>query len=277
MKTDTDTGKFSDVPVRVKSWGYIIAVFVAMLLHPFLMYVIVSLLSLYALKEYFTMTSLKNKTLLYLIYFVIIPVSISFFINNYLLFALSIILYIAFLLIVNKLFIREKNQNRNIIIGIILCVFFIGHLSFLRNLNNLSQQIMGLKLVLFIVLLTELNDVFQYLTGKTFGKRKITPKISPNKTLEGFFGGIILTTFLANILGLFLLPHKSFLVYTALGALIAVLGFCGDVFMSFIKRKARVKDTGNLIPGHGGLLDRLDSLLFVLPIAYWIIVLMYFK
>jgi phosphatidate cytidylyltransferase len=102
------------------------------------------------------------------------------------------------------------------------------------------------------VVVTELNDVFQYLMGKFFGKRKITPHISPNKTLEGLIGGIFLTVILSNILGFFLLK-TDFSINTILGIALGISGFFGDIFMSYLKRKTNVKDTGNLLPGHGGI------------------------
>lgn len=277
MKTSTDCGKYADVPVRVKSWGYIIFVLAAMLLHPLSMSVIATLLSLYALWEYFTMTSVVNKALRYTAYSMSIPVFISLYTCNYRLFVLVVAIYIIVLLLINVSLAKAGNRHIHIIAGVALCVFPIGHLAFIRELNNPQEQIDGVKLVLYLVLLTELNDVFQYLTGKAFGKRKITPRISPNKTVEGFIGGVVLTILLSYATGWFLFPQKSIAVYTVAGIMIAVLGFCGDLLMSLIKRKSKVKDTGTLIPGHGGLLDRMDSLLLVLPVSYWSILLLYFN
>lgn len=277
MRMDSNTGKYADVPVRVKSWGYIILVFAVMLLHPLSMSVITVLLSLYALREYFAMTAVRNSILLFPAYSIAIPVFVALHTNNYRLFVLSIVSYIAVLLIISMLFARERSQCINIAAGIVFCVFSIGHLAFIRALDNPPEQISGLRLALFIVILTELNDVSQYLTGKIWGKRKIAPRISPNKTVEGFLGGIVCSALLANVAGWFLIPQKGVFVYTVSGILIAVLGFCGDILMSLVKRKNKVKDTGNLIPGHGGLLDRMDSLLLVLPAFYWTILFLYFK
>ncbi|BFO64871.1 hypothetical protein KCF3NO3_08540 [Chryseobacterium sp. KCF3-3] len=123
--------------------------------------------------------------------------------------------------------------------------------------------------IIFIVVVTELNDVFQYLMGKFFGKHKITPQISPNKTLEGLIGGVFLTVILSNILGYFLL-ETGILTNSILGIVLGISGFLGDIFMSYIKRKTGVKDTGNLLPGHGGLLDRMDSLVFNAPLFFWL-------
>lgn len=158
-------------------------------------------------------------------------------------------------------------------LGGIVIAAMLAHLALIVNLDVSSTT--GVRLVLLLIITTECNDIFQYLTGKMFGKRKIAPKISPNKTVEGFLGGLILTSVLTNLLGLFLLPEQSILFYTLLGLGISFFGFCGDLLISKIKRRAGVKDTGRLIPGHGGLLDRVDSLIFSAPLFYWLIRLMY--
>lgn len=105
----------------------------------------------------------------------------------------------------------------------------------------------------------------QYLFGKTFGKHKITPKVSPNKTVEGLLGGVVSTAVIAGILAKFLTPF-SFWQAFILGAILAIAGFFGDITMSAIKRDIGVKDTGALLPGHGGILDRLDSMIFTVPL-----------
>lgn len=162
--------------------------------------------------------------------------------------------------------------KRHLLAGLLVGAL-LGHLAFIISLE--VPLTTGVKLVLLLVITTECNDIFQYLTGKRFGKRKIAPRISPNKTVEGFLGGLILTPLLANLLGIFFLPDRGIACYTLLGLGIAVSGFCGDLFISKIKRRAGVKDTGKLIPGHGGLLDRADSLIFSAPLFYWFIRLMY--
>ena len=178
-----------------------------------------------------------------------------------------------------KEFIAMFSSLRNRKTYYILCVLIVPlsmvHLVFIGELNIPTQNIRGINALILLVLLTELNDVFQYLSGKFFGKKKITPRISPNKTWEGFLGGLVLTIGFANLLSFYLLPDKGFVLYSIMGLLIGVFGFCGDIYISSIKRYAGVKDTGNLIPGHGGLLDRIDSLLFITPVYYWLLYLMY--
>lgn len=122
--------------------------------------------------------------------------------------------------------------------------------------------------LLFLVLVTEVNDIAQSLIGGRFGKRAITPGISPNKTWEGFLGGLGVTIVLAVVSGHWLTPFDA--VYAAcVGGLMALTGFLGDLTASAIKRDAGVKDFGRLLPGHGGLLDRLDSLTFTAPALYY--------
>ena len=116
--------------------------------------------------------------------------------------------------------------------------------------------------VIFLVVTTELNDIYQYLTGKSLGKRKILPQISPNKTIEGFAGGLLLTPLLSIGLGTLLRLPISMFTLAIIGLAISFFGFWGDVTFSYLKRRAGVKDTGTLIPAHGGLLDRIDSLLY---------------
>ena len=118
-----------------------------------------------------------------------------------------------------------------------------------------------------------LTDTFGFLVGKSIGKRKLAPHVSPNKTWAGFFGGLFGGVFGAGLAYKLFFPQgtlpPSSLVGLGLG--IAVLAIFGDLFESLIKRSAGVKDSGTLIPGHGGALDRLDALIFVAPAFYlWV-------
>ncbi len=115
-------------------------------------------------------------------------------------------------------------------------------------------------------MLTELNDIYQYLFGKRFGKRKIVPKVSPNKTVEGFLGALTATT--ATALALMFLTPFTLPEALMAGMLIASAGFVGDVVVSMIKRDVGIKDSGTLIPGHGGILDRIDSLTYTAPLFF---------
>jgi phosphatidate cytidylyltransferase len=155
--------------------------------------------------------------------------------------------------------------------GIMTLVFGLSHIAYLLVLpeeNNPGAG--GAGLVLFLVFLTQFNDVAQYLWGKMLGRHKIIPKVSPNKTWEGFLGGVVTTTGLALLLAPWLTP-MAWPMALAAGALISVAGFIGDVTISALKRDIGLKDTGTMLPGHGGILDRIDSLTYTAPLFFhWI-------
>lgn len=153
---------------------------------------------------------------------------------------------------------------------LMLTVFGISHIAYLLSLPDLPGYSSGGRgLLLFLVFLTEINDVLQFVWGKLLGKHKIIPKVSPNKTWEGFIGGLVSTTFIGYFLG-FLTPLSDGQVLFV-SFMIAGSGFIGDIVMSSVKRDIGVKDTGSAIPGHGGLLDRIDSLSYTAPVFFHII------
>lgn len=122
----------------------------------------------------------------------------------------------------------------------------------------------GLGWFLFALLITWMSDTFAYLVGKSIGRTKLIPRVSPNKTVEGALGGLVAAALtgwaLVQLLGLPMHP----VIAAGLGAVLSVLGMLGDLFESQLKRRARVKDSGDAIPGHGGFLDRIDALIWVL-------------
>jgi phosphatidate cytidylyltransferase len=122
---------------------------------------------------------------------------------------------------------------------------------------------------LFLLLLTVMvSDTAQYYSGRAFGRRLLAPAISPKKTIEGAVGGVVFGTALLTIAGSWWLPTIPAALRALVGAAIVVLGIVGDLFESMLKRSAGVKDSSALIPGHGGVLDRIDALLFAAPIYY---------
>lgn len=112
------------------------------------------------------------------------------------------------------------------------------------------------------------NDTFAYLFGRSFGKHKLYPSVSPNKTWEGFYGGII-STIIAALIMSYYLDFMPLIGWLGLGIIVLIFGTVGDLFESALKRSFNLKDSGTFMPGHGGILDRLDSLLFTLPISYF--------
>jgi phosphatidate cytidylyltransferase len=112
------------------------------------------------------------------------------------------------------------------------------------------------------------SDSAQYYTGRAFGRRPLSPAISPNKTVEGAAGGVIFGTTAMTLVGMRIFPHTPIVLLVLTGATVVTLGIVGDLFESLLKRSAGVKDSSALIPGHGGVLDRIDSWLFAAPVYY---------
>jgi phosphatidate cytidylyltransferase len=130
-------------------------------------------------------------------------------------------------------------------------------------------RVVGGPRVLFLLMLTVMvSDTAQYYTGRLFGRRPLAPLVSPKKTIEGAIGGLVFGTALFVIVGAWWLPAVPAAFRALLGVAIVALGIGGDLFESMLKRSAGVKDSSTLIPGHGGVLDRIDALLFAAPIYY---------
>ena len=121
---------------------------------------------------------------------------------------------------------------------------------------------------LLLIATIVVSDTAQYYTGRTFGRRPLAPAISPKKTVEGAIGGLVLGTTFMALAALRILPLTGYLPLLVLGLSVVTLGICGDLFESRLKRSAGVKDSSALIPGHGGVLDRIDALLFAIPAYY---------
>jgi phosphatidate cytidylyltransferase len=128
----------------------------------------------------------------------------------------------------------------------------------------------GLQYVIFALLIIWTTDSGAYFTGKKFGKKKLWPEISPNKTIEGFIGGIATAIIFAVVYQLISPISSSYFVLVIVTILASIFGQVGDLVESALKRHYKVKDSGNILPGHGGVLDRFDSLLFVLPLLHFL-------
>lgn len=159
--------------------------------------------------------------------------------------------------------------------GVLYVGFLFSHLLLLRGLDQGTGWDAGLKWVLFAILCTWAADIFAYFVGMAIGKRKLAPKISPKKSVEGFAGGAAA----AVVVGFLCAPLVSIPAWEAalLALLIAGISVLGDLAESALKRYVGVKDSGSILPGHGGILDRFDSSLFVLPFVYYIVTSFYIK
>ncbi|MFD1850350.1 phosphatidate cytidylyltransferase [Oceanobacillus bengalensis] len=149
---------------------------------------------------------------------------------------------------------------------VLLATFYIG-LGFFYLIETRTGD-SGLKNIFFAFLIIWSTDTGAYLVGRKFGKRKLWPTISPNKTVEGALGGILLACIVAGIFHTITPFSHSFIIVILVAILASIFGQVGDLVESALKRNYGVKDSGKILPGHGGILDRFDSLLFVLPLLH---------
>jgi len=150
--------------------------------------------------------------------------------------------------------------------GLVICVFCISHVPALMTLGIPGFEGRQLQLIAFLVLVVQGSDVLQYVWGKLAGKHKVAPKLSPSKTVEGLVGGVASATALGA--SLYWITPFTPLQAAGISFAICMMGFLGGLVMSAIKRDAGVKDWGQMIEGHGGMLDRLDSLAFAAPVYF---------
>jgi phosphatidate cytidylyltransferase len=252
--------------LRLKSWWVMCLIFLFVALSgPLVTCIGLGLLSFFALRELYTHLKLReaDRSIL-LVCYLCIPVQYYFAYKgwyNLFLSFLPVFMFISipFLLVMTgetKDIVRSMGlMPSSLMIGI----FGISHMAMLvchPELNADSN--VGKGLLLFLIFLTQINDVMQFTFGKLFGRHKIMPSVSPNKTWEGFIGGLISTTIIGYFMG-FLTPLNTWQLLVV-SFTVAVFGFVGDAIVSAIKRDFGVKDMSDAIPGHGGYLDRIDSL-----------------
>ena len=160
----------------------------------------------------------------------------------------------------------RRNKSKLMPIILVLIPFIIIQMF---NLQNNSNETYNPSIILFMFLLVWSFDSFAYIVGINLGKNKIMPSISPKKSWEGFFGGFICTMMLSQIFANYLNISELNIMLTS--ALVPLSASLGDFIISYYKRIAKVKDSGKLIPGHGGILDRMDAFLLTIPVFYILI------
>ncbi len=264
----------ANLNARTRAWWLMVAIFLlAMLSGGIGSVILFGLTSFLALREFITMTPTKrgdHGTLLWL-FFVITPIQYGLVaIGWYGLFAIFIPVY-AFLFVPLRSVLsgdceRFLERTATIQWALMICVYCVSHAPALLTLEIPGFEGKNGKLLLYFVLVVQASDVLQYIWGKTLGKHKIAPAVSPNKTWEGFLGGVATAT----LLGTALWWATPFTPWQAAGMSFAItlMGFAGGLVMSAIKRDRGVKDYGTLIKGHGGVMDRIDSLCFSAPVFF---------
>lgn len=229
-----------------------------------------------ALREFITLTDTRRADhwALAAAFFIVLPVQYYLiWIEWYGLYSIFIPVY-AFLLM--PIIAAARGDTDHFLVRIaevqwalMICVFSTSHVPALLSLQIAGYEGRNVLLIAFLVIVVQISDVLQYVWGKLIGRTKIAPKLSPSKTVEGFAGGALSATAVGA--GLSWMTPFTPLQAAFLSLVIVLLGFFGGLVMSAIKRDRGVKDWGNLIAGHGGFIDRLDSVVFSAPIFFHLV------
>ena len=263
----------AELRARYLSWLVLVPVMlVPILLGAFWTILAVMLLSLLCYREYARVTGCFRYRMISLVVVVgILLVFFAVFDHWYGLFVAAAPLTVGAIAVVALAADQPKGYIQRVALGVLGFMLFgvgLGHLAYFGNDTDYRPML------LMLIVGIQMNDVFAYLSGKLFGHRKLMPHTSPNKTIGGSLGALVLTTALVAIVGHYVFedsPMGRPACVIGLGLIVSVLGQLGDLMLSAIKRDIGIKDTGRLIPGHGGLLDRFDSTLLVAPAAFHLI------
>jgi phosphatidate cytidylyltransferase len=272
----------TNLQLRVRTWWQMVSVFAAALLVGRTVSILFfALLSFLALKEYFSLipTRRVDRRVLFWAYLAI-PFQYLWVSWEWYGMFLAFIPVFCFLLLPVRMLAIGATEGYlkaagSLQWGLMTTVFSLSHAAFLLILRPAADptRIVGPGLVLLLVLLTELNDIAQYLWGKAIGREPIAPKVSPNKTRAGFVGGLLTTTAVGTLIGPLLTPLGTG-ASAAASLLIACGGFVGDLNITAVKRDLGIKDSGTALPGHGGILDRVDSLTYTAPLFFHLVYVM---
>jgi phosphatidate cytidylyltransferase len=259
---------------RIKAWWTMSAVFAVSLATGGIGSVILfAILSFFALREFITITPTRpaDHSALFWVFFVITPLQYYLVATQwYGLFAVLIPVH-AFLFIPSRIAVAGDpaaflDRSAKIQWGLMVCVYCVSHAPALLMLNVPHFEGKNARLLFFLVVVVQLSDVLQYVWGKLLGRHKIAPVISPSKTWEGFVGGVLTATAIGGALW-WATPFSPWQA-TGMAFAITIMGFAGGLTMSAIKRDRGVKDWGAAIEGHGGVLDRIDSICFAAPMFF---------
>jgi len=273
-RNDAARATVENLVARIKAWWFMCAIFaITLAVGRAGSLVLFGLLSFLALREFITLTRTHraDHRTLFWAFFVFTPLQYWLVgVQWYGMFALLIPVY-AFLFVAARVAAAGDTQRfleraAEIHFGLMLCVFCVSHAPALLMLDIPGFEGRNANLLMFLVLVAQMSDVLQYVWGKLTGRHRIAPTVSPNKTVEGFLGG----TGTAVLIGaaLWWVTPFSPLQAAGMSAAIALMGFFGGLVMSAVKRDRGVKDFGSVIEGHGGILDRIDSICFAAPIFF---------
>jgi phosphatidate cytidylyltransferase len=276
-KNDASRATIDNLNARIRAWWKMCAIFaVAVLIGRIGSLVLFGIISFLAMREYMTLVPTRrgDHRTLFWSFFVIMPLQYYLIgIQWYGLFAIMIPV-LACIFIPPSIAIAGDTEHfleraSKIQFGIMVCVYSLSHAPALLLLKIPGFEGHDARLLLYLVIVDQMSDVLQYVWGKLIGKRKIAWRVSPNKTWEGFVGGVVSATALGTALW-WATPFTP-LQSAGMSLMICILGFNGGLVMSAIKRDIGIKDFGVVIEGHGGILDRIDSLCFAAPIFFHLV------
>jgi phosphatidate cytidylyltransferase len=259
---------------RVRAWWAMVLVSALTLsVGPGGIIALFGVLSFLCLREFITQTPVRrgDHSALFVCFFLAIPAQYLLVAYGwYGLFAIFIPVYVFLALPILAVLFRDTQRflDRSAAMhwGLMICVYCLSHIPALLTLRIGGFEGRTPLLVIFLVLIVQSSDVFQYAWGKLLGRHKVAPTLSPNKTVEGLIGGLLSSTGLGASLH-WLTPFSAAQA-AAISLLITCLGFLGGLVLSAIKRDRGIKDWGASLPGHGGILDRLDSLCWAAPVFF---------
>lgn len=259
---------------RIRAWWGMVAIFaIAFVFGKTVTLVLFALTSFYCLREFISLTPTRpaDHTALAFAFYVFLPLQYLLIgVDWQTLFSIAIPVY-AFLLLPVLSVLKHDTDNflartAKVQWALMLTVYCISHAPALLLLKIPGYEGQGVLLLFFLVAVVQLSDVLQYVFGKLMGRHKIAPVVSPNKTWEGFVGGGLVAT----LIGAALYGITPFSPWQAAGMALAIVlaGFCGGLVLSAVKRSMGAKDWGRMIQGHGGALDRMDSVTFAAPVFF---------
>lgn len=274
LSPNGENATIENLNARIKAWWVmVLLVALAFLAGRIGVILLFAFCSFAALREFVTLTNTRRADhwALAAAFFVVLPVQYGLiWAEQYGIYSIFIPVY-AFLLMPIIAVLRGETQGFLIRIAevqwaLMIAVFCASHVPALLTLQIPGYEGRNVLLIAFLVIVVQLSDVLQYVWGKLFGRTKIAPKLSPSKTVEGFVGGVASATGIGALLW-WITPFTP--VQAGIMAfVITMMGFFGGLVMSAIKRDRGVKDWGHMIGGHGGLIDRLDSVVFAAPIFF---------
>lgn len=262
---------------RIRAWWIMCLLSVAaMLFGPIGSTLLFAIISLLALRECVTLTPTRrgDHEALFWCFFILLPLQyVLVGMQWYDTFAIFIPVY-AFLFIPTRMALAGDSNNflersAKIQWSMMIAVYCISYAPALLMLPIPGYEHQNIKLLLYLMIVVQISDVLQYVFGKLMGKRQIAPRLSPNKTVEGFIGGIATATLVGTLLW-WVTPFTPWQA-ALISLVITLLGFAGGLCMSAIKRDRGVKDFGAMIEGHGGMMDRIDSLCFAAPVFFHLV------